>query len=228
LLAAIPGYGIGISARIRWTAVEPAAQPSFTQALRDFRSPSAVILALLLFFQFGNEWAIAGWLPLFLIRRVGVSPEGSLILLATYWLALLVGRVAVLAVLPGISHGRLLAGSLLAALCGCGILVSTDNRFGAVAGILLVGGGFASVYPLVVEKIGRRFPYYHPGFFNGIFALALTGGLLAPWSIGIFAQTWGVRAAMLVPALGTLMVFLLLIVLWAEAKFSDTTRPGRG
>ena len=35
----------------------------------SFRSPGAVLFALLLFIQFGNEWSIAGWLPLFLIRR---------------------------------------------------------------------------------------------------------------------------------------------------------------
>ena len=43
------------------------------------------------------------------------------------------------------------------------ILLATDNRFGAISGILLLGGAFAPIYPLVVEKIGHRFPYYHPG-----------------------------------------------------------------
>ena len=63
------------------------------QVLRDFRNPGAVLFSLLLFFQFGNEWSIAGWLPLFLIRRLGISPEDSLLLLALYWAALLVGRI---------------------------------------------------------------------------------------------------------------------------------------
>jgi len=84
-----------------------------------------------------------------------------------------------------------------------------------------VGGGFASVYPLVVGKIGRRFPYYHPGFFNGIFSLAMTGGLLAPWSLGYFTDRWGIGVAMLLPLLGTLMVFVLLVLIWAEAKFRE-------
>lgn len=220
-IAIIPGFFIPFYARSSIRAEAPTDQPSWKQAFADLLSPSAVLFALLLFFQFGNEWSIAGWLPLFLIQRLGISPESSLILLATYWLALLVGRTIVLSVLPVVSHGRLLAGSVLAAMFGCIILISTNNTFGAVIGILLVGGGFAPVYPLVVERIWGRFPYYHPGFFNGIFSFAVTGGLLAPASLGWFTDLWGIRVVMALPLLGTLMVALLLMILWAEATFSS-------
>ena len=69
-----------------------------------------------------------------------------------------------------------------------------DEQFGANTGILLLGGGFASIYPLVVERIGHRFTYYHPGLYNGIFSFAFTGGLLAPFLLGYLAQWWGVGA----------------------------------
>jgi hypothetical protein len=133
--------------------------------------------------------------------------------------------VVILAILPSVPSGKVLMTSVPAALFGCAILLSTDNRFGATVGIFLVGGGFASVYPLVVEKIGVRFPYYHPGFFNGIFSFALTGGMLAPWSLGLFADLWGIRVVMLLPLLGTLMVFILLMLIWAEARFGSIARP---
>jgi len=67
-------------------------------------------------------------------------------------------------------------------------------------GILFVGAGFASIYPLVVEKIGNRFPYYHPGFYNGIFSLGITGGLLAPWILGYVAQAWAFKRLCSSPA----------------------------
>lgn len=224
LVALLPASFIPIYARFR-VEPEPAfRRVSLRQVFSDFRSPQAVLFALLLFFQFGNEWSIAGWLPLFLIQRLGISPESSLVMLAVYWLALLIGRVAVISILPSVSRGKLLVMSVLAALFGCTILISTNNRFGAVAGILLVGSGFASVYPLVAERIGSRFPYYHPGFFNGIFSFALTGGMLAPWSLGLFTSLWGIRVAMGLPLLGTLMVFVLLVLIWAEAKFREGAR----
>jgi FHS family glucose/mannose:H+ symporter-like MFS transporter len=217
--ALLPALFLVMYATTRFPSEEPVQQPSWKQAFLDFRSLAAVLFTLLLFFQFGNEWAVAGWLPLFLIQRLGISPESSLVMLAVYWIALLVGRVAVFSLLPSISRGKLLMGTVLAALFGCIILLSTNNRFGAVMGILFVGGGFSSIYPLVVQKIGGRFPYYHPGFFNGIFSFALTGGLLAPWSLGLFTSMWGIHVVMILPLFGTIMVFLLLVLIWAEAKF---------
>ena len=225
LLALLPAIFVPIYAKARFTGDSGDRQPSLAQAFADFRSPGAVLFALLLFFQFGNEWTVAGWLPLFLIQRLGISPESSLILLAVYWGALLVGRVVVYAILPSVASGKVLMASVPAALFGCAMLLSTDNRFGATVGTILVGGGFASVYPWVIEKIGVRFPYYHPGFFNGIFSFALSGGMLAPWSVGLFTDLWGIRVVMLLPLLGTLMVFLLLMLIWAEAKFGSMSRP---
>jgi fucose permease len=91
-------------------------------------------------------------------------------------------------------------------------------------GILFVGGGFASIYPLVVEKIAHRFPYYHPGFYNGLFSLAMTGGFLAPWLLGYFAQAWGIQAVMILPLAGTFMVFLLVLLIMLEAKLSSLSQ----
>jgi FHS family glucose/mannose:H+ symporter-like MFS transporter len=220
LFAVLPGFYAGIYAKAK-LAGRPVLHPMpLTQVLRDFRNPGAVLFSLLLFFQFGNEWSIAGWLPLFLIRRLGISPEDSLLMLALFWLALLVGRIAAQLILKRLSHGSLLIGSIFSALLGNIVLASTNNGFGAVMGILFVGTGYASVYPLVVEKIGHRFPYYHPGFYNGIFSFAITGGLLAPWTLGYLTAAWGIQAVMIVPLFGTCMVFLLLLLIMLEAKLS--------
>jgi len=220
-VAILPGIFLVLYAATPFPAQAPVKEPTMGQAFGDFRSLAAVLFALLLFFQFGNEWAIAGWLPLYLIQTLGISPESSLMLLAAYWMALLVGRVVAIAILPAVSRTKLMMVSILAALFGCLILRFTNNMFGAATGVLLVGGGFAPVYPLVVGKIGSRFPYYHPGFFNGIFSFALTGGLLAPWSLGYITDLWGIRWAMWLPLLGTMMVFVLLVLIWAEAKFRE-------
>src|SRR5262249_13351159 len=156
---------------------------------------------------FGNEWCIAGWLPLYLIHHLGVSPKTAVLTLAFYWMALLVGRTVAVSALPRLPHGKLLGGSVLSAMSGCLILAFTNNLFGAGTAILLIGAGFASIYPLVAERIGRRFPYYNPGLFNGIFSFALMGGMMAPATLGFAAEAWGVGAMVWIPALGTTMVF---------------------
>jgi hypothetical protein len=76
------------------------------------------------------------------------------------------------------------------------------------------------VYPIVVERIGHRFPYFHPGLFNGIFSFAMAGGLLAPWTVGYFAERWGIGILMVQPLLGTLMVFGLILLIRIEAMLT--------
>ncbi len=217
-MAAAPAIFAAIYARTKFEVSAPRSAPHVRDVLQDFRSVGAILFALLLFFQFGNEWSLAGWLPLVLIRRVGLSPPAALMMLALYWMFLLTGRLAAIAILPSVRHGRLLMGSGLAAMFGCFLLFATNNSFGAGMGVFFVGAGYASIYPLVAEAIGRRFPYYHPGFFNGIFSIALLGGLLAPATIGYAAAGWGIGVVIGIPLFGTLMVIALLLLIWLESK----------
>ncbi len=218
-LGMIPAFLAGHYGRTRLTAEPRPAQASVRQAYADFKSPAAILFALLLFFQFGNEWAIAGWGPLFLAQRLGVGPDTALWLLALYWLALTVGRALMQAVLPVVRHGRLLLGSVVSAMLGCLILSMTNNKTGAGVALLMIGGGFAAIYPLVVEKIGDRFPYYHPGLFNGLFSFAVTGGLLSAASLGFWAEWLGIGVIMALPLVGSIAVFFLLLAIWVEAKW---------
>src|SRR5579864_6122682 len=118
LFAILPGFYAGIYAKAKLASGLVSHQMPFAQVLREFRNPGAVLFSLVLFFQFGNEWSIAGWLPLFLIRRLGISPAASLIMLALFWLALLVGRIVSQVVMKRMSHGALLIGSIISALLG--------------------------------------------------------------------------------------------------------------
>jgi FHS family glucose/mannose:H+ symporter-like MFS transporter len=220
LVAAIPGLFAGAYARTRYPARPLPQHLSIRDGLRQAHSPVTALLALLLLFQFGNEWAMAGWLPLFLVQRLGISPERSLQLLAVYWLALIVGRVVSQSALPRISHARLLFVSAVLAVFGSIVLAVTENRSGGLAGVILIGAAWAPIYPLVVESIGNRFSNYHPGLFNGIFSLAFAGALLAPSSLGVLASIWGIRAVMVLPAAGTIIVLALVMAMWLQARLS--------
>jgi fucose permease len=221
-VAIIPGLAAISFAKRRFPDTRRGRDRTFREVAREFTVPSAVLLSLLLFFHFGNEWVIASWLPLFLIQRLGMSPAVALMMLALYWLALIIGRLVAQTLLPRFHHGKMLLASVSAALFGCVILTFTDNRFGAILGTLFVGLGFAPVYPLVVEKIGARFPHYHPGFLNGIFSIALTGGMLAPATVGYASRFYGIGVVMMLPMLGTFIVFLLVLAIWIEAKLGGS------
>ena len=222
LVAIVPAFFALLFRQGNFRTDPIAKRRSLPDVAREFTIPSAVLFSLVLFCQFGNEWAVAGWLPLFLILRVGLSPTTALLILASYWLALMLGRLFTQALMPRLHPGKILLSSLAASMFGCVVLGLTDNLFGASFGTLLVGFGFAPIYQLVVEKIGARFPHYHPGFFNGIFSVALTGGMLAPAILGYVSEYSGIGVVMALPLLGSFVVFLLVLAIWLESKLAST------
>jgi MFS transporter, FHS family, glucose/mannose:H+ symporter len=217
--AVVPAMA-GIFGGLLHVDVRPVSEVSLTQSVKDLRSPLAVLFALLLFFQFGNEWSIAGWLPILLIDRLGLSPATAVTLLALYWAALMAGRIIAAKLLRVVRHGRLLAVSAFCALFGCTALLAAGSRFGVVVGLLLTGAGFSAIYPLVAERIASRFSYYHPGYFNGIFTFALTGGILAPFALGHLAAETGLKMIPLAVMMGSCAVFGLVLLIWLGHKVS--------
>ncbi len=218
-LAIVPGFFAAAYGRTTYDAPVIKA-PSPSQLLADFRSPLAIQFGVLLLLQFANEWSVAGWLALFVTQRLGINPSTSLFYLALYWGALLVGRIVAQRILTNAGHARILIIGISAAVLGCTILSLTDNRFGIISGILFLGAGFAPVYPLIVEQIGDKFPYYDPVFYHGIFSLAFVGALLAPAGLGYLAAWQGVRWIMLFPLVGSSIVFFLLLVRLVESRLT--------
>jgi fucose permease len=199
------------------------------EMLRDLRSVAAVLFSLLLFFQFGNEWAIAGWLPLFLVHRLGANPVWAIFALAAYFLALLLGRLAAQNLLRRVNHRKLLLSSVFAAMAGYLLLSLTPSMSGAWVAVAIIGAGFAPIYPLVAETLDDRFSY-HPGFYNGLFSVSITGAMFAPWLLGYVDNYLGMRYVMLLPALGSIAVLILALLIMLEAhvmggKSADAVDP---
>jgi len=204
--------------RLRMARTE-VTEVTVDQSVRDLSSALAIMFALLLFFQFANEWLFAAWLPVFLIDRMGMSPSSAVSLLAVYWTALTVGRIVAARLLPLVRHGRMLGLSAFFALFGCS-LIAFGSSVGVVVGLLLTGGGFSAIYPLAAERIASRFSYYHPGYFNGIFTFALMGGILSPFALGHVAMASGLSAVPVAAMIGSCAVFALVLLIWLGHKVS--------
>lgn len=209
-----------------WKSRFPAARVAFPvrveeeksrRALGDLRNTAAVLFSLLLFFQSGNEWVIAGWLPLFLIRRLGSNPIWAILALAIYFLSLTAGRLVGRRLFPAVSHRRLLLSGTALAMAGYLLLGLTSTMPLAWIAVITIGAGFAPIYPLLAETLDDRFSY-HPGFYNGLFTIAITGAMCVPWLIGYVDSFWGIRYLMLIPAFGSIVVLGLTLSLMFEAK----------
>jgi FHS family glucose/mannose:H+ symporter-like MFS transporter len=218
LLATVPLVFLAVWWRQRQRVLDVTVPTEAPVArVRYLGSIAAALFSLLLFFQFGNEWSIATWLPLFLVRRLGSDPESAVFVLALYFFALIAGRAGAQLLLRRVDHAKLLMVSTVTAIVGYFGLSMTSSLIGASAAVVLIGAGFASIYPLVAEKVGRRFGA-HPGFYDSIFLAALCGAIFQPASLGFVDYYLGLGYVMLLPAFGTLVVFVLLLLIMLEAK----------
>jgi hypothetical protein len=66
LLAVIPGFAAVLYGRSQLAAPVQHSGQTWKQIWNDVRSPGAVMFTMVLFFQSGNEWTVAGWLAVFL------------------------------------------------------------------------------------------------------------------------------------------------------------------
>ncbi len=196
--------------------------PITTVPAPDLRTVLAFFFALLLFFQFACEWSIAGWLPVYLVDRMGMSPAGAVQMLCLYWVALMLGRFAAAALLPYVRHSRMLGFSAICAAFGNTALFGSGTRVGVVVGLLFVGAGFSVIYPLAAERIAERFKSYHAGHFNGVFTFALLGGVTAPFLLANSAALWGLGIMPWVEICGSLTVFGMILLLWLGRKVSGS------
>lgn len=223
LIALPAAVAVGSLGKARPGALPATSPLPFAKAIEDFRNPATILLALLLFFQMGNEIALLGWLPVFLIQRVGMSPTVAVYGMAAFVFVLLAGRTASQAMRERARRNRVLLGGLSLSVLGCLMLLSTNNAFGAFLGLSLAGIGFSPVFPMVLALMTKRFPYYHAGVMNAIFATGLLGGLLAPFSVGVIAGKLGIGIAMALPIAGSLLVAVLVLLLWMESRLTGST-----
>jgi fucose permease len=203
--------------------VGPRKEDALRETLKDLRSIATVLFTLLVFFQFGNEWALAGWLPLFLIHRLGISPVLALAGLALYFLSLMVGRTIAQSLLARRNHRRMLLGSVFLAMTGYLWLSFAGSLGAATAATTIIGLAYGPIFPLIAEQLDDRFSY-HPGFYNGTISIAVSGAISAPWLLGYVDAYLGMQYVMLIPAFGSAAVLILALLLMLEARLMGGKR----
>ena len=181
------------------------------------RLPLVLALALLLFFQSGNEFILGGYFATFVSRDLGASVTEASYLLAAYWAAVMISRVLLSrGVLRIGSHRIVLAGAMLAAV-GALAVAAAQTAAVAAGAIVITGFALAGIFPTVLGIAGAAFREHSGTVFGILFTVALTGGMTLPWIAGQLAESWGLRAVFLLSAVN----FLTLAALNAVAARAE-------
>lgn len=193
--------------------------------MRKFvRLPFVLALALLLFFQSGNEFILGGYFSTFLTQQLGVSIASASYLLAGYWAAIMASRVLLGHVLQRFGpHRIVMAGAVFAAAGALAVAGSQTTEL-AVTGILITGLALAGIFPTVLGVAGAAFREHSGTVFGILFTAALTGGMTMPWVAGNLAAGSGLRTVFALAAAN----FAVIAVLSAVSRRLSTTANREG
>jgi MFS transporter, FHS family, glucose/mannose:H+ symporter len=98
---------------------------------------------------------------------------------------------------------------LAIAFAGAIIMLSARHPFVAVAGLTILGIGFAAVFPVILGYVGDAYTNLSGTAFSVVFVIALTGGMLFPYATGLFADLYGLRTALMIVPVGLAGIFIV-------------------
>lgn len=172
-------------------------------------NPAVIILAAVLFFYSSLEISTAGWIRTFLENDLAVTSESSKMILTSFWIMMMLGRLIASQVVRRVRGPQLLLGCSLGAIVGLTLMALAPNALIATAGIILCGLCYAPVFPTTAGTASTYFSRIFGTVFGMLMTPALLSGAVIPPAIGYVAQHQSVRAGIWI--LAGMAVLLLLM-----------------
>ena len=164
------------------------------QAMSLAINPAVITLGCVLFFYSSLEISTAGWIRTFLEKDLAASPESSKLILASFWIMMMLGRLIASQVVKRVRGPQLLLGCSVGAIAGLTLMALAPNVWIATAGIILCGLSYAPVFPTTAGTASTYFARIFGTVFGMLMTLALLSGAVIPPAIGYVAEHQSVRA----------------------------------
>ena len=193
-------------------AFPPAKQTRgvpMAEVMRLARHPLLLLIAFLLFFESGNEFILGGYISTYLTREAGGSLSAASYVLAGYWAAIMLTRIASSRLLFRLKNSTIVLASAACTAVAVALLMASHSVTAGAFAVVLIGIGCASIYPTVLAEAGSRFEQYSGTVFGIIFAIALVGGMTLPWAVGQISSANGLRWGLALPVFDAVMIFIL-------------------
>jgi FHS family glucose/mannose:H+ symporter-like MFS transporter len=201
-----------VSLALTFPLPRQSAGVPLSEVLRLSRQPLILTLAILLFFESGNEWVLGGYITTYLTRSLGATMSAASWMLALYWSALMIGRTVLSLVLLHVSGHALILASAAGVAASVGLLVAAPSLPLAGCAIVLLGLSLAAIYPTTLGFAGARYPSHSGTVFGILIGISLTGGMSLPWLAGRISQSDGVGAGLSIAIAGAAAVFALQVL----------------
>jgi fucose permease len=179
------------------------------------KSPAIWIFAAIFFLYPGAEAAVGGWVGSYVARLGSHGLEIASMMPAFFYSTLTVGRALGTAFLRHFSEGRVLRAGYAAGAAGIALMLWAPALAGVIAGALITGLSFATLYPIAVAQLSQRFGVAARSIGAVVFSLASVGPAVIPWMVGVISHATGsLRAGLLLPLGATVILFLIHLFEW--------------
>jgi fucose permease len=185
---------------------------SFGSALGLLRNGYIAMMVFALFLYVGAEVSVSSGIPLYLkerfaidINRIGLLGTGL------FFLALTIGRFS-----GGVILNWMQARTFFVMTCALSIIgllsVFAPSSTLALVGFLLIGLGFANIFPLIFSIVIDHMPS-EANALSGLMVMAIVGGAILPPLMGLVAdKTQSMQIAFLVPLAAILYITFTALV----------------
>ena len=193
-----------------------SAEWSASSSWREMaKSPTIWLFSAVFFLYPGAETAVGGWIGSFVSRLGSRGAAMSSIMPAFFWSALTVGRAFGTAFLHHFPERRVLRAGCAAGAAGIGLMLWAPALAGVIAGALITGLSFSTLYPITVARLSERFGVAARSIGSVMFSLAAVGPAVIPWMVGVISHATGsLRAGLLLPLGATVILFVIHLFEW--------------
>ncbi len=164
-----------------------------------FGNSYVVLMVMTIFLYVGAEICVSANTPMLFKDIFGMGSGVLLLAWMLFFLPILVGRLLGPAILKKYSPKQFLLGTAVLAALGI-VLIFTKNLYCAYLGTLMIGFGFANIFPLVFSITVDNMPERNNEL-SALMVMAISGGALFPFIMGVASDTVGLVAGYIVPLL---------------------------
>lgn len=201
--------GILFCIPIRFPAPKQAQGFPVKKGLGLLKESSLLLLSFILFFQSGIEGVCNNWSTLYLGQTTDIPANKALIALTCMVAGLTIARLLLVVIFKKVKPETVLPCSLILTAIGFGLLTFSPGFARAAIGMVLIGLGLASTFPVILSILGSRYASLSGTAFGVALVIALVGQTLLNSLMGVASQSIGIG---LYPYLmiGSLLMMLIL------------------
>lgn len=193
---------------------------SFASALALLKNGYVAMMVLALFLYVGAEVSVSSGIPLYLkerfaidINRIGLLGTGL------FFLALTIGRFSGGIILNWVQAKVFFILTCMLSILGLFCVFAPSSTI-ALIGFLLIGLGFANIFPLIFSIVIDSMPS-EANALSGLMVTAIVGGAILPPLTGLVAdRTQSMQIAFLVPLAAILYITLTALASRNRAAFA--------